>query len=131
MSSVIQHTVSVDAVKAAHDLVDKLAPHGWQRDTIRAALPPLPEPERPTITPAKELNKRICREAWGTYVSPKGEAIGERCIRETHRDIIALLEWEMKKCQDSHGAPVLEDDACDVCISLSLLLQTIRDADAT
>jgi hypothetical protein len=132
LQSMTQPTHSREAIQAAHDAVEQLRSDGLHEcaNRIDAVLPPIPELERPKITPARELAKKINDD--DNYSTSKIYA-NQRAISERTAEIIALLEFVQKDCMDrNHGSyeGIHLGMTCPRCHTLLNLIEELREADA-
>jgi len=82
-------------------------------------IPPLPEPERPRLTPAEDLAHRLI----GNYNTNGMHRARIEAIHATRAEIIALLEWELNL---KHTDSMYRLGAGDVC---NRLIKELREAD--
>jgi len=119
-----QPTHSREAIQSAHNLLDRFPGctqftfTKWELDIIRAVLPPIPEPERPKITPARSL---ACSAPWHATDHTIDRMLA---IREARAEIIALLEWELDDCDKERICH------CMGCNARHALIKELREADA-
>jgi hypothetical protein len=106
----------IDAKARVVDKRDNVELDKWEK-LVLTVMPTIPEPERPKITPARELANSMHFTA-GRYT------LVETAIRSARAEIIALLEWELEQPWHSRV-----DCECAFCCRAHSIIKELREAD--